>query len=49
MDLTVDEIINQLDDMMDSMSYHDNLSVAIDVAQQLRDELMMATSDYDTE
>jgi hypothetical protein len=47
MDLTVEEILNQLDDLMDSMSYHDNLSVAIDVAQQLRDELMMATEVYD--
>jgi hypothetical protein len=46
-DLTIDEIINQLDDLMESMSYHENLSIALDIAQQLRDELMMSTDDYD--
>lgn len=47
MDLTIDEIINQLDDLMESMSYHENLSIALDIAQQLRDEMMMSTDDYD--
>lgn len=41
MDMTVDEIIAELDNIMEAMSYHDErLMIALELASQLRDELM---------
>ncbi len=49
MDLTVDEMINELDNLMEAMSYQDDrLLLALEIAQQLRDELLRC-SDEDEE
>lgn len=48
MDMTVDEIIAELDNIMEAMSYHDErLMIALELAQQMRDELMRYSDDYD--
>jgi len=47
MDMTVDEIICQLDDLMEAMSYHDRLLIALDLAQHLRDELLQHADEDD--
>jgi len=46
MDLSVEEIIDQLDHLAESIAYHD-LYIALDLAQNLRDELIQHTDDYD--
>lgn len=46
MGFTVEEMIEQLDAMIDAMAYdEDRLLNAIEIAQQLRDELSRITSE----
>lgn len=46
MDLTIDEIILSVDDLMEAMSYHDDrLVIALEMAQALRDELLRQSDD----
>lgn len=48
MDMTVDDIINELDLLIEAMSYHDErLLIPMETAQELRDELMRCTDEYD--
>lgn len=48
MDLTVDEMIAELDNLMEAMAYRDDqLLSALEIAQQLRDELMHHSDEYD--
>lgn len=50
MDLTIDEMIDELDNIMEAMSYHDDrLLIALELAQTLRDELIRHTDDFDEE
>lgn len=46
MDLTIDEMIAELDNLMEAMSYHDDrLMIALEIAQTLRDELLRQSDD----
>ncbi len=49
MDMTVDEIIGELDNLMEAMSYHDHLLIALDLAQTLRDELLQHADEDEDE
>ena len=49
MDLTIDEMIERLDEIMDALMEKDDMFIALEFAQQLRDELIHYTEDYDAE